>query len=113
MNNKIVILTDSNIDSSNSNDKLIYLIGIKKQFQNDCEIDLPKYFIKAHKSTRELNKILLLDSHINIQLHLSLMKLSDQLFFDAIRIIEIVKDLLTKHKKIYIKTKSNKLISLL
>jgi hypothetical protein len=113
MNNKIVILTDSNIDSSYSNDKLIYLIGIKKQFQNNCEIDLPKYFIRAHKSTRELNKILLLDSHINIQLHLSLMKLSDQLFFDAIRIIEIVKDLLTKHKKIYIKTKSNKLISLL
>lgn len=76
---------------------------------------LYKYFIRTHKTVREFNKILISEyKFLNSALYLSLFKLTDEILFKNIRILEIVKDIKEEYPNsiIVIDTKYNKYLKL-
>jgi len=76
-------------------------------------LELYKYFMRSHKLTREFNKkILDKYNNIPIDLHISLLKFSDSIFFEASRIIEIIKDY-NEYDCIKVDTKYNDIIKVL
>ena len=76
---------------------------------------LYKYFIRTHKTVRELNKIIISEyKFLNSGLYLSLIKLADEFFFTCIRILEIIKDIKIEYPNysILVDTKYNRFLKL-
>jgi len=59
-------------------------------------IDLSTYFMKTHKQTRHLNKILLKKNHDSM--FISLLKSSDRVFFEYVRLIVVLQELSSTFK---------------
>ncbi|WP_169777298.1 hypothetical protein [Campylobacter mucosalis] len=57
------------------------------------EIKLYKFFMTAHKKTRELNKILLKRFSLNNSIHASLLKMMDEELYYTVRILEVVESI--------------------
>lgn len=111
---KILLSEIDNIDENffAKYDKIYFLNKFKdKHSSNNVEyIELYKYFMKSHKTSRELNKLILQDNTLNQSLIISLLKSTDRIIFESIRIIEILKDLQSSDNMIDVKTKYNDLI---
>lgn len=95
---KKILLADSSILKTkliNQKFAMVFLLeDIVIENENIELISLHKYFIKSHKTARNFNRILLkMDNSLNLAMHLSLMKLSDEIIFKIIRILEILKDI--------------------
>lgn len=116
---RILLSEIDNIDESlfNRYDKIYFLnlnkFKDKSLPHNIKYIELYKYFMRSHKTSRELNKLILQNCTLNRSLILSLLKSIDKTIFESIRIIEILRDLQSHNNVIDVKTKYNDLIMIL
>lgn len=97
--------------NSNKNIEYFKTFSINKDNNNS----LFKYFMKTHKIARELNKIMISEyKFLNSALYLSLFKLTDEILFKSIRVLEIVKDIKKDYPDsvIFVDTKYNRYLNL-
>jgi hypothetical protein len=93
-----ILLCDSSVLKTSIKKELFSNIFLLEDMtlnsDNTSKIALYKYFMKTHKKARELNKIILNENKsLNLAMHLSLIKLSDEIIFKIIRVLEILKDI--------------------
>lgn len=90
----ILLCDNSNFTSNDINNyEKIYLIDSEIVHSKITNISLPKYFMRAHKMARNINKEMLRESKIQSNLNISLLKAVDTIIFNNSRIIEIIKDI--------------------
>lgn len=99
--NKILVCDSSVLKTDLLNKKFTRIFVLEDIVLENLHIEtipLYKYFMKSHKRAREFNSIIIKsDNFLNLPLHLSLIKLSDEIFFKIIRILEVLKDIQSKN----------------
>lgn len=106
-------------DDSNLSEKLVkrykrvFVLGKTIESTRVSEVALYKYFIKSHAAARSVNKVLLEKAELDSALHCSLLKMVDHSIFEAVRIIEVIKDLADEEGQLDVITNTNGLVTCL